>query len=59
MLLNRFVHPLQAFGDNRTGHGQVQADKALGVADEQAVAAFEEDARFVGKEIGNVFHVAR
>ncbi|SCI17062.1 Uncharacterised protein [uncultured Ruminococcus sp.] len=58
MLLNRFVHPLQAFGDNRTGHGQVQADKALGVADEQAVAAFEEDARFVGKEIGDVFHVA-
>ena len=58
MPLNRFVHPLQAFGDDRTGHGQVQADKALGVADEQAVAAFEEDARFVGKEIGDIFHVA-
>ena len=54
MLLNRFVHPLHAFGDNRAGHSQIQADKALGVSYEQAVAAFEEDACFVGKEIGDI-----
>ena len=37
-----------------SGHGQIQPDIALSVAYKQAVAALQQDAGFVGKEVRQV-----
>lgn len=37
-----------------SGHGQIQPDIALSVACKQAVAALQQDAGFVGKEVRQV-----
>ena len=40
-------------------HGEVETDKALGVTDKEAVTAFEQHARFIGEEAGQIVHIGQ
>ena len=40
-------------------HGEVEADKALCIADKEAVSALEQHARLIGKEAGQIVHIGQ
>ena len=54
MLFDGGGDALHAGFEDAARHGEIQTHKALGVADEEGVAALEQDARLVGEEAAEV-----
>lgn len=59
MALDGIGDPFHAGFKDTARHGKVETDKALGVADKEAVAAFEQYARLIGKEAGQIGHIGQ
>ena len=59
MALDGIGDPLHASLKDTARHGKVETDKALGVADKEAVSALEQHARLIGKEAGQIGHIGQ
>ena len=59
MALDGIGDTLHAGLQDAARHGEVEADKALCIADKEAVATLEQHARLIGKEAGQIIHIGQ
>ena len=59
MFLDGRFHALQTCFDDAARHGEIEADKALGIAYKEAVASLQKNSRLIGKEAGQIVHVRK